>query len=279
MQERAVRTFGALKQAIKKLQDVYSKPELIRNFGDGNLIPTLGCPYPRSYRDSTNVHHSFAYYHVDNQTLRDRLIFFGETGDGARKKLCIKFARRYSHEAHDFCAAKGHAPELIAYNHLSAGWIMVIMDVLDIDDGVFSRRPGAYRPLAVMDISARQPLEEPVRSLIQELHENGYVHGDLRDTNFFMRGDDGHFMLLDFDWAGPIGSTRYPLHVNYLDVKRPDDARDWELIKEAHDLDMLSYMFSRKQGGRKASTQGGPAAKRHRTSSTTSTGEGLMDVE
>ncbi|OAX42201.1 hypothetical protein K503DRAFT_797388 [Rhizopogon vinicolor AM-OR11-026] len=164
MQETTVRTLGALKQAVKKLQDVYSKP--IPRFGDENLVSTLGCPYPRSYHDSTNVRHDFSYDCDDNQTLRYRLIFFGKTDDAARRKLCIRFVRDYSREAHEFCAEKGHTPELIAYNHLPAGWIMVVMDVLDIDNGVFSQQPGTYRQLAKMAVSARQPLEEPVRSLI-----------------------------------------------------------------------------------------------------------------
>ncbi|OAX42202.1 hypothetical protein K503DRAFT_653645, partial [Rhizopogon vinicolor AM-OR11-026] len=70
------------------------------------------------------------------------------------------------------------------------------------------------------------------------LHEYGYVHGDLRDINLFTREDKKHFMLLDFDWAGPIGSTRYPMHVNWQQVRRPEGA-DWELISKAHDLEML----------------------------------------
>jgi len=86
-------------------------------------------------------------------------------------------------------------------------------------------------------------------------------------------------MLLDFDWAGPIGSTRYPMHVNWQQVRRPEGARDWELISKAHDLEMLNYMFPHKQHGREASTHGGPAAKRCRISSTTCTGEEPMDAE
>ncbi|OAX43810.1 hypothetical protein K503DRAFT_778959 [Rhizopogon vinicolor AM-OR11-026] len=159
---------------LKKLRDLYSKPELIPRFSlrDENLVPTLGCPYPRSYHDSTNVRHDFSYDRDENQTLRKRLIFFGETiNDAARKKLCIKFVRHYSREAHDFCAEKGHAPKLIACIHLSAGWIMVVMDALDIDYGYFSQWAGSYRRLTEMTVSARQLLQEPVTSLIQQLHQ------------------------------------------------------------------------------------------------------------
>jgi RIO-like serine/threonine protein kinase len=59
----------------------------------------------------------------------------------------------------------------------------------------------------------RLPLEKPITSFIHNLHEGGYVHGDIRDINLFV-GLDGKFMLLDFDWAGPITMTFYPIHVN-----------------------------------------------------------------
>ncbi|OJA12022.1 hypothetical protein AZE42_02058 [Rhizopogon vesiculosus] len=255
MQETAIRTLGALKQAVEELQDLYSKPELIPRFRDEILVPT---------------------------TLRKPLIFFGETiNDAARRKLCIKFVRHYSREAHDFCAEKGHAPKLIACNHLSAGWIMVVMDALDIDDGYFSQRPGTYRRLTEMTVSARQSLQEPVISLIQQLHEYGYVHGDLRDTNFFfMRDDKRGFMLIDFDWAGPIGSTRYPMYVNWQLIDRPKGARGWEMIKTKHNLEMLSYMFCHKhwQDDWEATSpsQRGRAAKRRRI---LSNGEEPIDTE
>ncbi|KAG1893043.1 uncharacterized protein F5891DRAFT_1196929 [Suillus fuscotomentosus] len=167
----AARTFGALKIAVEKLTKLYSCPIPSLETED----PYLKCPYPRSYTNSTGFIQEFRY--DETQILRDQLIFFGETiGDAAGSKICIKFVRHYSPQAHKFCASKGNAPKLIAYNSLPDGWNLVIMDALGVLDC--------------------QPLKETITCLIRELHNHndGYVHGDLRYTNFVVR-DDKHFML------------------------------------------------------------------------------------
>jgi serine/threonine protein kinase len=124
-----------------------------------------------------------------------------------------------------------------------------------------------------------QPLEGSITSLIQELHrhEGGYVHGDLRDTNFFVRDDGKHFVLLDFDWAGPVHKTHYPMHVNRQDIRRPECAGDWKEIVPQHDLDMLTYLFHPELGDLEEKTQERPAAKRPCMSSSISS-ESSMDV-
>ncbi|KAG1904999.1 uncharacterized protein F5891DRAFT_1183658 [Suillus fuscotomentosus] len=119
-----------------------------------------------------------------------------------------------------------------------------------------------------ISVSDRQPLKETITTLIRELHNHndGYVHGDLRDTNFVVR-DDKHFMLLDFDWARPIQKTHYPMYVNWEDIQRPDGAWDGQKIVAEHDLDMLNYLFHPEQDVRE------PAAKRRRIF-----GEGSLTV-
>jgi hypothetical protein len=74
-------------------------------------------------------------------------------------------------------------------------------------------------------------------------------------------------MLLDFDWAGPIQKTHYPMYVNREDIRRPDGAWDGQKIVAEHDLDMLSYLFHPEQDVRE------PAAKRRRIF-----GEGSLTV-
>ncbi|KAG1883545.1 uncharacterized protein F5891DRAFT_1203239, partial [Suillus fuscotomentosus] len=176
MQVMAARTFGALKIAVEKLTKLYSHPIPTLEPED----PYLKCPYPRSYTNSTGFIQEFSY--DETQILRDRLIFFGETvGDAAGSKICMKFVRHYSPQAHEFCASKGNAPKLIAYNSLPGGWNLVVMDALDIDNDCFPQRPGSYRLLSEISVLDRQPLKETITSLIRELHNHndGYVHGDL----------------------------------------------------------------------------------------------------
>ncbi|KAG2055286.1 hypothetical protein BDR06DRAFT_934328 [Suillus hirtellus] len=237
LQVMAARTFGALKIAVEKLTNLYSRD--IPTVESKNQSP--GYPHPRSYSTSTNGIQEFLY--DETQILRDRLIFFGETvGDAAGSNICIKFVRYYSPEAHRFCANKGRAPKLIAYDPLPGGWNMVVTDALDIDDANFTQRPGSYRQLSKMAVVDRQPLKEAITSLIQQLHDEGYVHGDLRDANFVVK-DNKDFMLLDFDWAGPKQETNYPIRVNRTDIRRPDDARDGQKITTEHDLEMLNLIF------------------------------------
>ncbi|KAG1795979.1 uncharacterized protein HD556DRAFT_1526449 [Suillus plorans] len=239
LQVMAARTFGALKIAVEKLTNLYSHD--IPTVESKNQCP--GYPHPRSYINSTSTDGIQEFSYDETQILRDQLIFFGETvGDAAGSKICIKFVRHYSPEAHKFCAGKGRAPKLIAYDPLPGGWNMVVMDALDIDDDHFPQRPGSYRQLSKIAVVDRQPLKETITSHIQELHNAGYVHGDVRDANFVVK-DNKDFMLLDFDWAGPKQETQYPIRVNRTDIRRPDGARDGEKISTEHDLEMLHLVF------------------------------------
>jgi serine/threonine protein kinase len=236
MQAMAARALGSLKIAIDKVKELYDTPLLSFNPGDEFI---LRCPYPRSYTDSMKHMHRFTY--EKTQDLRSRLIFFGTVDDETQNKICIKFVRRYSPEAHCFCASSGHAPKLIAYERLPGGWNMVIMDFLEIVQHPL-QRPGTYRQFHNMTYEDRLALEKPITSFIHDLHEGGFVHGDIRDTNLFA-GLDGKFMLIDFDWAGQITRTFYPMHVNRYDIYRPDGAVDMMEITVEHDLEMLLHVF------------------------------------
>ncbi|KAG2058084.1 hypothetical protein BDR06DRAFT_1033846 [Suillus hirtellus] len=132
MQVMAACTFGALKIAVKKLTKLYSCP--IPSLAPED--PYLKCPYPWSYTTSTGFIQQFLYDEI--QILRDQLIFFRETiSSAAGSKICIKFVRHYSPQAHEFCASKGNTPKIITYNSLPSGWNLVVMDALDIDNDCF----------------------------------------------------------------------------------------------------------------------------------------------
>ena len=78
------------------------------------------------------------------------------------------------------------------------------------------------------------------------LHQENYVHGDVRDTNIMVKKDGVQgFKLVDFDWSGRIGQVRYPMNV-YRGQRlwRPLDAMDGQLIKAEHDIKMLKAMFT-----------------------------------
>lgn len=51
------------------------------------------------------------------------------------------------------------------------------------------------------------------------------------------------FLLIDYDWAGPVGEATYPPNVNMVTVDRPKDVDDGKIITVAHDLWMLNSLM------------------------------------
>lgn len=91
-----------------------------------------------------------------------------------------------------------------------------------------------------------RPVSTIVKGLIAKkltaIHEAGYVHGDLRDTNIMSRKSDAEdFKFIDFDWAGRVNETTYPPFVN-REFWRPQGATDFLPILAEHDIEMLDHI-------------------------------------
>jgi hypothetical protein len=86
-------------------------------------------------------------------------------------------------------------------------------------------------------------------SAVTTLHQGNFVHGDIRDVYLMVRdewnldGGEINLKLIDFDWAGPVGTTRYPANVNYDQIKRPEGAWDRQLITKDHNIAMVEFLF------------------------------------
>ena len=159
-------------------------------------------------------------------------LLFSATLAGTNTDVCIKFAEFYSEEAHSFCASNGFAPALHGYQCLPNGWVMVVMDFLD----------DSYVDLVECRSSVPPQLFDQIEEKLIEMHQHGYVHGDVRDMNVMVSEQDKPFMLIDFDWAGKIGEARYILNVNRKGVVRPEGAEDGKFIMAEHDIAMLANM-------------------------------------
>ncbi|KAH7908778.1 hypothetical protein BJ138DRAFT_1115536 [Hygrophoropsis aurantiaca] len=167
MSEFAASHIGAFKKALQSLENLYKEfarhPE---NFSD--LQPKF--PYPRSYISlETKEQEHFRYI----RTLeRNKLLFIVQTGES--KQLCVKFARRYSAEVHQQYATMGFAPQLRGYEVIPGGWHM---DLLDDE----------YRCLRSIKYSLlkeeKLELKEDLRDKLASFHSQGFVHGDVRNTN------------------------------------------------------------------------------------------------
>jgi tRNA A-37 threonylcarbamoyl transferase component Bud32 len=81
---------------------------------------------------------------------------------------------------------------------------MVVTDVLEDD----------FQPCDEFD-GLVKPCNEAIRDSVHRLHTLGFVRGDLRDRNVFVREKEGQWdcQLIDFDWAGRVGEVKYPIGV------------------------------------------------------------------
>ncbi|KAF8349607.1 hypothetical protein F5887DRAFT_1279875 [Amanita rubescens] len=158
----------------------------------------------------------------------------------------------YNERLHDeklvFCAAIVNQPDsdefLIKFTsrgrvRISADWIAVIMD------------KSKHRVLYGLNLSDadKEKVRHKVTSMMRTLHQAGFVHGDIRESNILidvesLTSDDVMIHLIDFDWAGPIGEAKYPADVNKITVRRPDGVKGGGPITEQHDIDMISFLLT-----------------------------------
>jgi hypothetical protein len=234
----AARHMAAFRKSVRSLERYYKallpECELVNTLSHPILFP-----YPTSFTsldDNRKISFNYTEQLEEDGGQSKRLIFFGTLADGrSDAAICIKFVRRYSRDAHLHCALIGVAPKLRGFERLPGGWYMVVMDKIV-----------GYRVLADLPSTDRLPhsLFDGIRAQLKTLHACNLVHGDLRDTNIFVKKDDTtKFMIIDFDWSGVDEVVRYPPFVNYIKIKRPNDARDGLPVKAAHDHEMLDVII------------------------------------
>ncbi|KIL66082.1 hypothetical protein M378DRAFT_10374 [Amanita muscaria Koide BX008] len=229
----AARHLGAFKKAIRSLQDYYHNDLSVTNppvpLSNPTSIPSDIFPYRKHFTslvDSSEHHFEYVKQHEHH-----RLFFFGKLSDG--RGICIKFTHDYSPAVHSLCASKGFALKLLGFEELPGGWWMVVMEHIDEN----------YVQFHDLESHHRSSVLEYLKQFLTFLHANGFVHGDVRDTNIMVpRSGELHFFLIDFDWAGRIGEVRYPMNVNRKGIWRPDGARDGDLITAEHDDEMLQHL-------------------------------------
>lgn len=226
---QVARAFGALRLAFEQIKSHYER--LISNkYAPLPDADSVAFPYMDYYtKDGNRV--QFTY---QARFSNEKLIFIAKTSDGA--KLFIKFTRKYSVDAHRYCSDKGFAPRLHAVEKLPGGWLMVVMDHLVLPYELVS------------DLPLDPKLAARLRNAVVQLHNGGFVHGDIRAVNLmaYRNGDQeqGGVMILDFDWAGADGTAKYPANVNTISIWRPEAAIDGKPIMKSHDLAMLEQILA-----------------------------------
>jgi hypothetical protein len=225
MRLTAARHLKAFKEATNSLKELYQSAAVASATAE-NILPSALWPYP--FRYVCLEHGTGVDFRYIKQT--SRLIFFAETVPEG-KAICVKFTKTYSKEAHLECHRLGFAPQLLGFDILSGGWLMVVMEDLD-----------AKKFVPLDKIAGTSFIKPAFKGKVLQCHKSGFVHGDIRDTNVLVGPDMETFSLIDFDWSGKEGTVRYPLNVNNVSVRRPAGAEDGELILATHDLQMIDWL-------------------------------------
>ncbi|KAF8076836.1 hypothetical protein FPV67DRAFT_1618798 [Lyophyllum atratum] len=233
----AARHLGAFKRAVQSLQKYYLEelPAINASSSSTWCVPLY--PYPTHFLSlEDKSEQQFEYV----SAMDAKLVFFGRLKDSG-KSICIKFVRQYSKAAHMSCARLGAAPELLGFEDIPGGWHMVVMERIDSDYIDYYD----FRHSSDFDAARAPLLHDEIKASVEELHQAGYVHGDMRDVNVMVaRNGDGKSLLVDFDWAGIINEARYPMNVHTAsDLWRPAGACDDERITAEHDIQMLEKIF------------------------------------
>ena len=137
----------------------------------------------------------------EHDTARPYSIYIAKFGPS---DVVVKFTRTYHEKAHRLLAEHQLAPHLHGVYPVQDGFLMVVMEKVE--------GPTAWALLAQqthLPSSAHKDVEEAVRLL----HEQGWVHGDLRSPNIIVP-EGGKAKIIDFDWTAEDGQGHYPICIN-----------------------------------------------------------------
>jgi len=145
-------------------------------------------------------------------------------------EVIVKFTGRYNADAHRLLAKAQLAPKLYCCELIVDGLFMVVMERVDAPSVWQLRRDKKPIPAVV---------GEKVEEAASLLHANGLVFGDLRDPNIlFLASEDSskcRVTLVDFDWPGKDGESRYPASLNKSNTWA-EEVRGYGIMRKAHDL-------------------------------------------
>ncbi|KAI0036087.1 hypothetical protein K488DRAFT_42040, partial [Vararia minispora EC-137] len=191
-------------------------------------------PGPSADTTNTPSDNDYVEFHIMNKssTQPTSLLYVAQMDNRA---IIVRFTQTYSCDVHAFCATRGHAPNLLAYERLPGGWIGIAMEFVNNP----TRLAAAFQAASP---DKRQGWRVDLRALVQELHEEDLVLGDFRAANIVV-DDQGRIMLVDFDWGGRDGRVAYPTWCLDPELTNGRLAKDL-IIRKCDDVRVLEATLS-----------------------------------
>lgn len=223
--ERFVPAIRTTSNALKEMYSGMTAATIPRS-------PSVFWPYKTSYTDFDSKVRTFTY-----KVFKDNFVYSATAGN--KEKIVVKFVKpdRYSEhatEVHQYAAAQGFAPSLLAAEKLPAGWVMVVMPNLEV-------KPAYHQFVNSRD--STETIRKAINGAVQSLHAVNHVHGDLRADNTLVKEDGSSIQVIDWDWSGIAGTATYPTNVNNTSMWRPDGVNGGNYIAPERDLQMVEYLF------------------------------------
>jgi serine/threonine protein kinase len=240
---RLARVFGALSRCRANLKTYYDGVKELAS-------PRLSCLYPSPTLIDTSKELPILTYRQFMSRAgqpTSALVNLGnvcttiyiatlDLDDNTNREVIVKFTARYNEAAHRLLAKAGLAPKLHFCERVVGDLYMIVMD-----------RVGGKSIWQLQE--DKSPVPEIVSTKVEEalglLHEQDIVFGDLRGNNILYVESEKHVVLVDFDWAGKDGESRYPVTLN----AGKDNKRMWEeevlpygIMRKGHDLWQLTRL-------------------------------------
>lgn len=182
--------------------------------------------------------------------------------DQHKQQQVIKFTKQYGWDVHHAWATADLAPKLLPSPDPVAGrWQQIQMEYLPACAGWLTmrflmlpvREQLKYAPQGyVVEPTLMPGLIQKAEHLLHKahsIHVSGFpaAHGDARPDNILILMEDGipkQLRLVDFDWAGVAGSTRYPVLLNAKTIVWPEGVGPGHPLQQKHDLELLQYQVN-----------------------------------
>ncbi|CAA7257512.1 unnamed protein product [Cyclocybe aegerita] len=158
-------------------------------------------------------------------------LYIATLGD-TDQEVIVKFTARYNKVAHCLLADALLAPKLHFCERVIGDLFMVIVDRVD-GKSIWQLQRDNMPVLAV--------ISKKVAEAVRILHENDIVFGDLREPNILHVASKDYVVLVDFDWSGKDGDSRYPATLNPANTWA-DEASPYGITRKSHDLWQLKRL-------------------------------------